>query len=278
MTDKFTLSAIWIYPVKSLGGIALTHSAVEERGLQYDRRWMIVDENNRFLSQRELPEMVFIKVELVEENNELIGLRFIHKLKENSDPDKSFLYIISGNKTRISVTIWDDEVLAEKIEDEVNTWLSEILKTNCQLVYMPDYTKRMVDKKYTISGDEITSFSDAYPFLIIGQASLDFLNSKLERSITMNRFRPNLVFEGGQPNMEESWRAIQVGEAKFIGVKNCARCPIPTIDPSTAIKSKEPLATLSTYNFRNNKVIFGQNLLAQKLASIKIGDEITLIN
>lgn len=275
--QDLTLSEIWIYPVKSLGGITLNEAEAEMRGLQYDRRWMIVDEHFRFLSQREIPEMVLIAVELVEKDNQLFGLKFSKKIKSSNDFEGEYFFEIKNNLSKIEVKIWDDSVEAELIEDDINTWLSTFLKVKCQLVYMPEITKRTVDKNYSINGDEITSFSDAYPYLIIGQESLNFLNSKLEKPITMNRFRPNFVFTGGNANEEEKWKKFKIGQVQFEGVKNCARCPVPTIEPLTAKKSKEPLATLSSYNFRNNKVYFGQNLLITKLGKVKVGDKITLL-
>lgn len=272
--NKYVLSEIWIYPVKSLSGIQLKQSIVEKRGLKYDRRWMIIDENNRFLSQREIPEMALINVNLVEENNELKSLIFSHK-KNKID---TYEYIIpkTNNQKRIEVRIWDDIVEAIEIEDDVNGWLSNILNINCRLVYMPNSTERLVDPKYAIGLKDITSFSDAYPFLIIGDESLKLLNSKLELPITINRFRPNFVFTGGQAHDEDKWGKFSIGSATFVGVKNCARCPIPTINQETSKAGKEPLKTLSTYQFRNNKVYFGQNLLVEKLAEIKLGDIINV--
>lgn len=272
-----TLTEIWIYPVKSLGGIAIQEAEAEMRGLQYDRRWMIVDEQFRFLSQREIPEMVFIAVELIKKDNQLTGLKFSKTNKSNDDFEVDYIYEIKNNLKKIEVKIWEDWVEAEIVDDYINTWLSTFLKVKCQLVYMPEITKRTVDKNYSINGDEITSFSDAYPYLIIGQESLNFLNSKLEKPITMNRFRPNFVFSGGLANEEETWKKFIIDQVQFEGVKNCARCPVPTIEPLTAKKSKEPLATLSSYNFRNNKVYFGQNLLITKLGKVKVGDKITLL-
>ncbi len=276
--NKYVLSEIWIYPVKSLSGIQLSQSIVEKTGLKYDRRWMIVDENNRFLSQRELPEMALIAVDLIENNNELESIVFSHK----NNKTNNFEYIISkaDDQKLVDVQIWDDNVKAIEIEDEVNGWLSFVLKANCRLVYLPTTTKRTVDPKYAIEESDITSFSDAYPFLIIGDESLKLLNSKLELPISMNRFRPNFVFEGGRAHDEDSWGKFSIRDATFIGVKNCARCPITTINQETSITGKEPLKTLSTYQFRKNKVYFGQNLLVNNLAEVKLGDiiEVDSIN
>ena len=140
---------------------------------------------------------------------------------------------------------------------------------------MPDSTKRKVDESYA-ANNEITSLSDGYPLLIIGQASLDDLNSRLAEPLSINRFRPNIVFTGGAAFEEDRLKHFAVNGINFYGVKLCARCPIPTIDQDNATKSKEPLKTLATYRMKNNKVYFGQNLLHNGEGIINVGDEIII--
>lgn len=274
-TNNLSLSEIWIYPVKSLTGFQVSEAIVEGRGLMFDRRWLIIDENNRFLTQREFQEMALLQVSLELELGELKSLKFSHKLK------KDLIYLLKNplkhNSNKIEVQIWGDIVEAVEIDDEVNKWLSTTLKVNCRLVFMPDSSKRKVDPSYAINGHDITSFSDAYPFLIAGNEALKLLNSKMEVPIKMNRFRPNFVFEGGEPHDEDFWRKFKIGNVDFFGVKKCARCPIPSIDQETGIKAKEPLKTLAKYRFTNNKVYFGQNLLANTLGNVKVGEKIEVL-
>jgi uncharacterized protein len=272
--EKFILTEIWIYPVKSLAGIPLNEANAQQRGIEHDRRWMIVDENNRFISQREFAEMALIMPLLIIENGFLKSINFTHKRKRIAP----FVLInpTVTNKKVHEVTVWDDTVWAAEINDEVNEWLSNRLGTTCKLVYMTDDINRKIESKYAITGNEITSFSDGYPYLIIGEESLKLLNSKLEQPVSMARFRPNLVFAGGQAHDEDAWHSFQINEVHFVGVKNCARCPIPNIDPETSLKCKEPIKTLASYNTRNNKVYFGQNLLIENTGKIKVGDIISL--
>ena len=193
-----TLSEINIYPIKSLGGISLQSSEVEERGLKYDRRWVLVDETNTFFTQRDFPEMALIKVSVG--NN---GLVLQHKKRILESLKVPFDFEHSKSE---KVIIWDDIVIAEFYNDNIDDWFSEILGIKCHLVKMPESTRRVVDQKYT--ENKIVSFADGYPFLIIGQSSLDELNSRMEISLPMNRFRPNFVFTNGKPFEEDHLEKI----------------------------------------------------------------------
>ncbi len=146
----------------------------------------------------------------------------------------------------------------------------------CRLVYMPDATNRRVDKAYA-SYDEITSFSDAYPISLIGQLSLDDLNTRLQEPVPINRFRPNIVFTGGEPFEEDTMEEFSINDIKFSGVKLCARCVVTTINQDDGEKGNEPLKTLATYRMRNNKIYFGHNLLHKGSGVISVGDELEII-
>jgi uncharacterized protein YcbX len=261
-----TVSELYIYPVKSLGGIALPAASLTDRGFEYDRRWMLIDENNRFLSQREVAAMAFLKVSLLED-----GL-----LVQNTGIADSFYQIPFQPLTTetMMVSVWSDSCPAQCVSAEADAWFSKQLDIPCRLVYMPDSTQREVDALYA-HNKEITSFSDGYPLLIIGQASLDDLNSRLASPLLMDRFRPNIVFTGGLPFQEDDMKQFSIGDIQFFGVKPCARCTITTIDQQTGVKGKEPLKTLSTYRARNKNIYFGQNLLYQGGGIIRVGDTIT---
>ncbi len=265
------LSEIWIYPVKSLAGISLQEAKVTDRGLEYDRRWLLVDENGHFLTQRQFPQLALFQPILAAEY-----LKITHR-SNNFEPLQISLNPNIYSK-KVGVTVWDDTIEDTlEVSTEANEWFSEALGMSVRLVYMPENSRREVDKKYAITGNEITSFSDAYPFLVIGQSSLDDLNSRLKESVKMNRFRPNLVFKGGKAYEEEDWYEVQIGKATFWGVKPCARCIMTTVDPASGEKSgKDPLFTLSTYRKAGKRVLFGQNLLVSVLEKIHVGDVINV--
>ena len=263
-----TLSEIWIYPIKSLSGIRLTRAEVEEKGLKYDRRWMIIDENGVFVTQRTLYKMALIGVELLSD-----GLIISYRPEINN-----WIFVpfqpVSANL--VSVTIWDDEVEAITVSDEADKWLSRVLTKNVRLVIMPESTQRKADPKYA-KNEENVSFADGFPFLIISQASLDNLNSHLPEPIEMKRFRPNFVVTGTAPHEEDEWKIIQIGNIKFDIVKPCARCVLTTVDPKTGEKGSEPLKTLSTYRRVNNKILFGQNVVARDFGTINEGDRLIVM-
>jgi uncharacterized protein YcbX len=263
-----TVSGLYIYPVKSLGGIALPAASLTDRGFEYDRRWMLVNENNRFLSQREVPRMACLHVKVLNGYLEVVN---------RDRPDLLYRIPLQPEAAETTmVTVWDDECRAQWVSAEADAWFSEQLGISCRLVHMPDSTHRQVDGHYA-RNKEITSFSDGYPLLMISQASLDDLNSRLLSPLPMDRFRPNIVFTGGPPFQEDDMKQFSIGGIRFSGVKPCARCVITTIDQQTAEKTKEPLKTLSTYRSKDNKIYFGQNLLYHGSGTIRVGDAITLL-
>ncbi len=260
------LSEIWIYPVKSLSGIRVQEAVVMDKGLKFDRRWMLVDEHNRFLTQREYPQMALFQVSL---NNQQL-----HILHRKNSADIEFpAFATTG--TEYKATIWDDEVTTLEPSPEVSTWFSDQLNMNCRLVYFPEPNSRPVDERYATNHEHV-SLADAYPFLVIGQASLDDLNTRLSSPVPMKRFRPNFVFTGGKPYEEDQWRDFSIGEMNFTGVKNCARCVLTTVDPETGTKGKEPLATLSQYRNQGNKILFGQNAVARSTGTVRVNDPISV--
>jgi len=262
------ISELYIYPIKSLSGIAVKSAKITDRGFEHDRRWLLVDAENRFLTQREHPQMALLQPTI--DNNEL---RITHKINNSA-------FIISlktpPSGGRGTVTIWDDTCEAKFVSDEADQWFSAMLGLNCRLVYMPDDTRRIVDQRYAPE-NSVTSFSDAYPFLIIGQASLDDLNGRLAEPLPMNRFRPNIVFTGGEPYDEDLFGHFTIGGINFYGVKLCARCVMTTIEQETAKKGKEPLKKLASYRFKNNKILFGQNLVHNGDGEIELGEELVVL-
>ncbi|HTL07836.1 MAG TPA: MOSC N-terminal beta barrel domain-containing protein [Chitinophagaceae bacterium] len=257
-----TVSELYIYPIKSLGGIAVKSAKLTSRGLEHDRRMMLVDENNVFLSQRTLPLMALLQPVMKED-----GFYIQHK-KELLPPLRLPGTARAGTAM---VTVWQDTCLAEVFDVAVNNWCSNALQLKCKLVYMPEQTLRYADRHYA-HNNEITSFADDYPMLMIGQASLDDLNARLSAPLPMNRFRPNLVFAGGSPYLEDQMAAFSINSIHFKGAKPCGRCVMTTVDQDTGSKNKEPLQTLATYRRKNNKILFGQNLVHNGEGVIQVGD------
>lgn len=264
------VSSLTIYPIKSLMGVRQTSAKVEQRGLQYDRRWMLVDNKNQFLSQRQKAEMVFLHTAIDKDHLLITDIR--------SNLTYRTPLINEIYKDKIWVTIWDDEVEALEISSEANEWFSDILDKEVKLVYMPDTSHRPISSKWAIN-EETVSFADGYPLLIASRASLDSLNDKLDESITMERFRPNIVVEGAEPNEEFLWKEIKISGYEYQCLKPCERCQVTTIDPQTGEKGREPLLTLSK-NKLEDKIVFGQHAYVKDHAGavIRIGDPVQIIS
>ena len=257
------LTEIWIYPIKSLGGISLSSAQVTGKGLLHDRRRMLVDETNTAMTQRDYPKMALLKSSI---SNGRLNIQY----------GKNALSIDlaeNNNTNPFHVNIWRDKVDAYEVSERHSQWFSDILETRCKLVFFPEENPRPVDPRYKVN-DEHVSLADAYPFLIIGESSLNDLNARLAEPVPMNRFRPNFVFEGGTPYEEDSWKKFAIGKTRFAGVKPSDRCVLTTVNQSTGEKGTEPLKTLATYRKRENKIYFGQNLVALENGFVNVGDAI----
>jgi uncharacterized protein YcbX len=255
------LTEINIYPVKSARGISLPSAQLDDRGLELDRRWMVVDEDGHFLSQRALPRMALINVALREDHLSITSTGF-HELRV------PFRTHFTGMRR---VQVWNDPLDAIDVGEDAASWFSELLGLRCRLVQMPDHPSRFIDSKYAPPNSPV-SFADAFPLLLISRMSLEDLNARLAEPVPMNRFRPNLVIDGTTAFEEDSWRALQIGSVSFRVAKPCARCTVPTVNQDTGETGKEPLRTLSTYRTHDSKVYFGQNLVHEGRGILKVGD------
>ncbi len=265
-----SITALYIYPVKSLAGIELQESSLSEFGLDNDRRWLIVDKNGLFMSQRTTPKMATIQTAL-KQNNLILS----HQGQEIKVPQAT-----STNKS-MPVTVWNDSLNAQLLSDEVDEWLSEILAQTCHLVYMPSSAKRQIDEDFA-KQDQFVSFADAFPILLVSQASLDDLNQKLEAAVTINRFRPNIVIDGVAAFAEDNWKDFSINQMDYHMAKPCSRCIMPSINPSKGIQDNvKLLSVLNKYRKFDEKIKFGVNILykdASKVDNqyIRVGDAVNL--
>ena len=255
------LSSIYVYPIKSLGKVRLHNAKVKEKGLEHDRRWMLVDENGIFMTIRKYTEFLFFNVELREKEYLVTyqgdTLAIPHTLRE-------------GNT--IHTEVWGSAAEAIIGREDWHQWFSDRLGVQCRLVYMPENGERRIKPQW---GDSTVSFADGYPFLVAGKASLDDLNARLDDPVEMERFRPNLVFEGGEAYEEFRWGKFTIGGNRFQGLKPCERCVVTTYDLETGVKGREPLLALSKQKI-NEKIVFGQHARAVDHLEISSGDEIII--
>jgi len=256
-----TVSGLYVYPVKSCRGIPLSEARIDDRGFEFDRRWMVVDTEGRFVSQRAQPALARISQEI---DGGLLRLTAhgMPVLEVQEEP------AVASPRP---VTIWKDTVLAESTGPRAARWFSNYLGAGFELVRMPETSVRRVDPRYSDDADRV-GFADGFPFLLLSEGSLDGLNRRLERPVPMDRFRPNIVVGGCDPHAEDSWSSVRIGEVSFRVVKPCARCVITTTDQLTGERSPEPLRTLATYRRQGGGVMFGQNLIHDGPGVIRVGD------
>jgi len=272
--SNIELSHIFIYPVKSLAGISLSSSKITPRGLQHDRRWMLINNSGLFITQRIYPQLSLIHTEIIDDKIKLTA------------PNKNIimlpLTLSQGELT--TVRVWNDNVDGMQASNVYNKWISEYLGVDTRFVYMPETVNRPVDNDFSRSASDSVSFADGFPFLLISNESFDDLNRKLnnknEPSVNMNRFRPNLVVQGCKPYAEDEWPEYRMGGNHFYNVKPCSRCIMTTVDAKTGEKGTEPLKTLLEYRKKGDKAYFGQNVLIDlnydNSWNVSVGDVILL--
>lgn len=261
------LAAIYIYPIKSLAGIAVEQWPVNAKGLLYDRHWMLIDADNKFLSQRRLPRMALVHTALTA-TELLVNAPTMPELR---------IPLAEQSGEGVYAEIWDDHCLSQVVASEADEWFSLFLGQRCRLVYQPEHSVRAVDAKYAQAQDQ-TSFSDGYPFLLLAENSLAALNAQLAETLDMRRFRPNLVVAGCAAYAEDTWRELSIGSMHFRLPKPCSRCSVPNVDPETAVVGKEPLQTLSKYRQWQNKVYFGQNALHDSCGTLARLQEVKVLS
>jgi len=263
-----TLSSIIYYPIKACRGFEVDSSNVERMGLEYDRRMMVVTPQGEFLTQRKIPRLALVTPIM---NGDVLTL---------SAPQFDSLQVgIRRSGASQPVTIWKSRgVAAIDQGDEAADWFSNWLGASVRLVHIAEGFKRKLNPEYAVNADDHTGFADAYPILLISEESLGDLNSRLEYSVPMNRFRPNLVVKGCDPYAEDGWNQIRIGDVKVTIVKPCARCEVTTIDKETLERNKEPLKTLGKYRKHKLGAIFGQNVIPLNSGRIRLGMNVEILS
>ena len=282
------IEQLYIYPVKSCAGIALTESPLCEFGLDLDRAWMVVDAHGEFVSQREAPRMALIKPQI--KMNELI-LRA---------PGMLALHVnINAVEQPAQVKVWDDVVSAFDMGNVAAQWFTDFLSlteaglpgANAARYRMvrfdPDH-KRLSSLTWTQGAEALNQFADGFPLLVTSTASLDALNDRLVAAgntpVTMARFRPNIVLSGVEAHDEDRLAQLQIatesGPVTLALVKPCARCPIPNIDPATAQSSPIVGDMLQTYRQDarvEGQITFGMNAITLQGfdAGLRVGQVVT---
>jgi len=259
------LAAIYRYPLKSARGHALDSCAMDRFGLAGDRRWMLVDDGGRFVSQRRLPALACLEVAPTDAG---LRLEFDGETMDVDEPSPGGECVIS--------TVWEDTVVAPVAAQAANRWLSGHFGESLRLVHFPPNALRGVEPGYAPSS-QLVAFSDGYPLLIVTEASLDELNRRLPEPVPMDRFRPNLVLRGADAHAEDGWRRIRIGTAEVALVKPCSRCAIPGIDQQTGERDPHINRALAAYRRRGGVIYFGMNAVAAPGAQFRVGDRVEIL-
>lgn len=256
-----------VYPVKGLKGITLDAARATDRGLEHDRRFMVVDDSGMFLSQRELPRMATVWTEIA--GDEL--------LLAAPEADEVAAPLAPAAGEPVQVQVWNSRCEAVAPSPEADRWLSAYLGRACRLVYMPGATRRLSNPLHAGEG-KLVGFADGFAYLVVSEASLADLNARLARPVPMDRFRPNIVVTGTQAFAEDGWGDIAAGEALLRMAKPCGRCQVTTTDQSTGeVTGPEPLATLAGYRDSPEfGVRFGMNAVTVREGVIRVRDAVSL--
>lgn len=257
------VAAIFVHPVKSCAAVAVGAAAVGDRGLEGDRRFMIVDAAGGFVTQRDEPRLALVAATVEEEALVLDASRLAAGVAPLRLPARP-----AGPTTKVQV--WGDDVLAVDAGVEAAAWLAATVKEGLRLVWMPEGARRPVDDDRPDGA--IVSFADGYPYLVTSVASLAAVEARAPGTGVARRFRPNLVLDGLGPFEEDELAGVTIGDVRFDFVKPCSRCTVVNVDPESAQVGKEPLASLSTFRKQGNKVMFGQNAIAIGSGRIAVGD------
>jgi uncharacterized protein YcbX len=268
------VAALHVYPVKSCRGLDVPSAVVEPWGLAGDRRWMVVDGNGRFLSQRKEPRLALIRgapgvADAVARGEAPAGGGL--RLCAPDLPPLSVAAPVSG--PRVRARVWRDDLVVRLAGPEAEEWLSAYLGRPARLVWLDDPRQRPVASSYARAGEPV-NLADGFPMLLTSAASLEHLNGRLDEPLPMNRFRPNLVVSGSAPWAEDAWRRLRIGDVVLRVAKPCGRCVVTTTDQETLERGPEPLRALAAYRNLGGQLVFGQNLVPETTGTIPMGDPV----
>lgn len=263
------IAQLWLYPVKSCAGIAVPRAPLTRHGLQWDRHWMVVDAQGEFLTQRSHPRMALIRPEITAE---FLLLHF---------PGQDALRIpllAQGGQRRARV--WKDTLQAWDLGEysaPARRWLSQALQTDCALVRFDPAQRRQAGERWAAGDDAPVHFADGYPLLLLSGAAVDELNQRLARSgeaaVDVRRFRPNIVIADMPAHDEDLVERFEVLELPGVSLrpcKPCTRCPIPDIDPDTAVPGTAVGAAMRGYRQdarMDGAITFGMNAVVLGVAA-----------
>lgn len=264
--SSLRLAGLFRYPIKSTAGETLSASWADEEGLEGDRRYMVVRPDGVFVTARSHPQLQRVSTTLFDD-----GIVLHHAALEDLT-----LHHANFLAEPLSTQVWGDQFAGLTTTEAADAWLSEALGEPVRLLWLGERSPR-----YRQALGKRVSFADGYPLLLIGQASLDDLNTRFDTPQRMAQFRPNLVVTGSLPYAEDEWHLLRIGEVELLVDKPCSRCAMITVDPATGefLPRREPLRTLADYRRgADGKVYFGQNLIVARGGILEVGAAVEVVS
>ena len=245
-----TVSALFVYPVKSMRGIAYAQARLSATGLDWDRQWMVVDTKGTFLSQRTHPRLARIVPEITAD-----------ALVLNAPDSRTLRMPFATTGEQVPVRVWKDPCVGVEQGAEAHEWLSRFLGRQVRLVRVAPDMERNANREFSGSTPAPLAFPDGYPMLVCSEASLEDLNERLRDQLPMERFRPNIVLKGLPAWAEDHIDTLSIGPVTLRLVKPCTRCAIPSLDHRTGEPATDPLPVLRKFRFNKalRGITFGEN-------------------
>lgn len=265
------VSGLTIYPIKSSTGFRSNQFELTSFGLHLDRNWALIDHEGKVITGRQNAQMLAFYCEVFPD----------YLLVTHNGTESIKIPFDSHQGESINVQIFSSRGYGLEVSNAINTWFSQKINQDCRLVIFDPNQNRLIQEKHGGQSGEVVKFADMNPILLISEASLEDLNSKLDLPVSMRNFRPNITIEGCSAFEEDTWERIQIGECEFRIAQQCERCVFTTINPDTMMRNKtgEPLKTLTKYRrTQTGGVAFGVHMIPEKLGTIKINDTVEILN
>eukprot|EP00039_Didymoeca_costata_P020254 m.340629 g.340629 ORF g.340629 m.340629 type:complete len:330 (+) comp19428_c0_seq1:190-1179(+) len=271
-TDNLKIDSLWIYPIKGCRGFKVDKMVFDRIGPVGDRRYMVVDEENNFVSQRERCKMALVCPSFDDDGSLIL---------ESSQLGMDRLKVVVNKPKTVDVSIWNTIVKAQLVSPEADKWFSKALGQNVRLVtcFPPDKHKRIISPKHYTPTKEHNAdvvFADGFPALLVSRESINDIDAKASVSVDERNFRPNIIVKGAVAWDEDTWLNVSIGALDFKNAKPCSRCQVPTIDPENGTFNKrfEPIKSLKKYRALRDVVYVGNNLVHLKNGTIQVGDQV----
>lgn len=262
--SEIELTRLFIYPIKSTRGIEVSHAKVLERGLEHDRRFMVVDLGGNLITARQHPKLLRVVTDIQEES-----------LIVNASGMATLRLPLEVEGLEGRVRVWFDWMPGLDAGETAHAWFSEFLGLNARLVWMPDHSERRMGSSY---GPSRISFADGNPLHLVNEASLADLETRIGFEIAVERFRPNLVVRGAPAFAEDLWTRLRFPDLEFQPCEACARCMVVNLEPNSGEYSLEPLQTLASYRRLGKSVLFGHHLYALGAGTLRVEERGVAVN